>query len=75
MMNEKNVNKNMEINKPSEELTEALCNWYKTKVNSRLDKKRSIYLVGNPTYELYTMCKECPERMWYEKPSTECNCD
>ena len=27
MMNEKNVNKNMEINKPSEELTEALCNW------------------------------------------------
>ena len=72
MMNENGVNRNMENNKTTEELTtekqtEALQNWYKAKIKSRLEKREIVrILICNPTYELYNKY-ECPERMWFVK--------
>lgn len=59
----------------TEELSEALKNYYKGKINSKLNKRKTAHiLICNPDYKLYNH-RECPERMWPEKPITKCNCD
>lgn len=59
----------------TEELPEALENWYKNRLKSKLDKWKTAHLlICNPDYKPYNH-RECPERMWTEKPITEYNCD
>ena len=75
MMSVTGVNRNMENNKTTEKQTEALQNWYKAKIKSRLEKREIVRILRcNPTYELYNKY-ECPERRWTEYPRKGCNCD